>query len=87
MRFCNCVCKDRKPVLDKEEKMRAATIFTVVGLSLFAVSTGAFAQDMNGMNGNSMGPKTMTHKSMTKKQRMMMQKQQMMKKQQTQHNM
>jgi hypothetical protein len=79
MRSCTCVCKDRKPLLDKEEKMRAATICTVVGLS--------FAQDMNGMNGNSMGPKTMTHKSMTKKQRMMMQKQQMMKKQQTQHNM
>jgi hypothetical protein len=47
--------------------MRAATIFTVVGLGLFAVSTGAIAQDMNGMNGNSMGPGTMTHKPMTKK--------------------
>jgi hypothetical protein len=63
--------------------MRTATICTAVGLSLFAVSTSAIAQDMNGMNGNSMGPKTMTHKPMTKKQKMMMQKQQMMKKQQT----
>jgi hypothetical protein len=56
--------------------------------SLFAISTGAIAQDMNGMNGNSMGQGTMTHKPMTKKQRTMMQKQQMMKKRQMmQHNM
>jgi hypothetical protein len=65
--------------------MRVATICTVVGLSLFAVSTGALAQDMNG---KSMGSSTMMHKPMTKKQKMMMQKQQMMKKQQMmQHNM
>jgi hypothetical protein len=69
--------------------MRAATIFTVAGLTLFAISPGVFAQDMNGMNGNSMGPSTMTHKPMTKKQKMMMMhKQQMMNKQQMmQHNM
>jgi hypothetical protein len=68
--------------------MRVAAIITAVGLSLFAISTGAIAQDMSGMKGNSMGQGAMTHKPMTKKQRMMMQKQQMMKKQQMmQHNM
>jgi hypothetical protein len=67
-------------------KMRAATLCAIVGLSLFAVSTAAFAQDMNGMNGDSMGQR-MTHKSMTKKQKMMMMhKQQMMKKQQMMHH-
>jgi hypothetical protein len=72
------------------EKMRAATLCTVIGLGLFALTTSTFAQDMNGMNGNSMGPSTMAHKPMTKKQKMMMmmQKQQMLKKQQMmQHNM
>jgi hypothetical protein len=52
--------------------------------------TGASnAQDMNGMQGNSMDQGTMAHKTMTKKQRMMMmKKQQMMKKQEMmQHNM
>jgi hypothetical protein len=83
--FANIV----QPRFDWERKMRATTIFTVVGLSLFAVSTTAFAQDMNGMNGNSMGPSSMSHKPMTKKQKMMMMhKQEMMKKQQMmQHNM
>jgi hypothetical protein len=74
-----------QPVTDQEVKMRVAIIFTVVGLSLFAIGTGAIAQDMNG---KSMSQGTMAHKPMTKKQRMMMQKQQMMmKKQQMQHNM
>jgi hypothetical protein len=67
--------------------MRVATIITAVGIGLFAVPTGALAQDAS-MNNNSMAPGTMTHKPMTKKQRMMMQKQQMMKKQQMMnHNM
>jgi hypothetical protein len=69
--------------------MRSTTVVTVVGLVLFAGSTAVVAQDMNGMNGNSMGSSTMTHKPMTKKQKMMMmRKQQMMKKQEMmQHNM
>jgi len=66
--------------------MRVSAILIVAGLTLFAASTGAFAQDMNG---NSMGSSTMMHKPMTKKQKMMMMhKQQMIKKQQMmQHNM
>jgi hypothetical protein len=69
--------------------MRVSTILTVAGLALFVVSGASNAQDMNGMQGNSMGQGTMAHKTMTKKHRMMMmKKQQMMKKQEMmQHNM
>jgi hypothetical protein len=73
----------------QEDEMRVSTILAIAGLALFAVTGASNAQDMNGMQGNSMGQGTMAHKTMTKKQRMMMMhKQQMMKKQQMmQHNM
>ena len=69
--------------------MRISTILAVAGLTLFVVTGASNAQDMNGMQGNSMDQGTMAHKTMTKKQRMMMmKKQQMMKKQDMmQHNM
>jgi hypothetical protein len=75
--------------LQQEDEMRVFTILAIAGLDLFAVTGASNAQDMNGMQGNSMGQGTMAHKTMTKKQRMMMMhKQQMMKKQQMmQHNM
>jgi hypothetical protein len=51
-------------------------------LGLFALTTSTFAQDINGMNGNSMGPNTMAHKPNQETKMIMMQKQQTMKKQQ-----
>jgi hypothetical protein len=73
--------------LHQEDEMRVSTIFAITGVALFAVTGASNAQDMNGMQGNSMGQGTMTHKTMTKKQRMMMMhKQQMMKKQQMMHH-
>jgi hypothetical protein len=66
--------------------MRLTTLIIPAGLSLFAISS--VAQDMNGMQGDSMNDGMKAHK-MTKKQKMaMMRKQQMMKKQEMmQHNM
>ena len=46
--------------------MRVSTILAIAGLALFAVTGASNAQDMNGMQGNSMGQGTMAHKAMTK---------------------
>jgi hypothetical protein len=79
-------------VTHQENEMRVSTILAVAGVTLFAATGVSNAQDMNGMQGNSMG-QGMSHKTMTKKQRMMMMKkqqmmkQQMMKQQMMQHNM